>query len=222
MGSEPPMPPRFFVLEKGVLWSHYDAEVGKADPINRGEGPDCPRCGGPIGMLEWLPPHRARLVLHGKEFGDFLEPTGDDLVVSERFAQAFRDEGLTGLEGFYPLEVLRVSRGRPGPKPSSVPRYLVVRPCFGRAAVDLAHSRIRAAQPPACEECRYTHFDSISGFTLEPGTWNGEDIFRPRGLHGVLTVSERFEHFVARHGFTNLRMTPTEKYVWDPHAPEPL
>ncbi|WNG53045.1 hypothetical protein F0U60_51055 [Archangium minus] len=65
-------------------------------------------------------------------------------------------------------------------------------------------------------------FKSIYGFSLEPGTWQGEDIFRPRGLHGVLTVSERFERFVARHGFTNLRMTPIEEYVWDPHAPEPL
>ncbi|WNG42578.1 hypothetical protein F0U61_51060 [Archangium violaceum] len=66
------------------------------------------------------------------------------------------------------------------------------------------------------------HYRSIHGFSLEPGTWQGEDIFRPRGLFGDLIVSERFERFVARHGFTNLRMTPIEEYVWDPHAPEPL
>jgi hypothetical protein len=210
-------------MEKGDLWSHYDAEVDKAEPLNRGEGVDCPRCGASIGLLQWLPPYRADLVLHGKEFGDFIKPTGDELVVSERFAQAFRDEGLTGLEGFHPLEVLRVRSKRRGPKPSSTPRYLVVRPCFGRAAVDLARSRIRDAQPPTCEECRsMQHFRSIHGFSLEPGTWQGEDIFRPRGLFGDLTVSERFERFVARHGFTNLRMTPTEEYVWDPYAPEPL
>ncbi|PTL76792.1 hypothetical protein DAT35_47880 [Vitiosangium sp. GDMCC 1.1324] len=81
---------------------------------------------------------------------------------------------------------------------------------------------MRGAQPPACEECRFTRFKSIYGFTLEPGTWQGEDIFRPRGLYGDLTVSERFARFVARHGFTNMRLTPTEEYVWDPHAPEPL
>lgn len=222
MGSEHPMSPRFLVLEEGVLWSHYDAEIDTADPTNLGKGVDCPRCGAPIGMLEWLAPYRADLVLHGKEFGDFIKPPGDDLVVSERFAQAFRDEGLTGLEGFHPVEVLRVRRERRGPKPSNIPRYLVVRPCFGRAAVDLPRSHIRDAQPRGCEECRSMHFKSIYGFSLEPGTWQGEDIFRPRGLFGVLTVSERFERFVARHGFTNLRMTPTEEYVWDPHAPEPL
>ncbi|WNG21752.1 hypothetical protein F0U63_01215 [Cystobacter fuscus] len=79
---------------------------------------------------------------------------------------------------------------------------------------------MQGAQPPTCEECRYTHFESIHGFTLEPGTWNGEDVFRPRGLHGVLTVSERFERFVARHELTHLRLTPSENYVWDPHAPQ--
>ncbi|MBM7114109.1 hypothetical protein I3V78_11175 [Archangium primigenium] len=61
--------------------------------------------------------------------------------------------------------------------------------------------------------------DTIHGFSLEPGTWRREDIFRPRGLHGWLTVSERFARFVARHGFTNLRLTPSEEYLWDPTAP---
>ena len=219
MGSEHPMHPRFFVLEDGGANSHYDVEVDTADPVNLGKGVNCPRCGAPIGMLEWLAPYRTDLVMHGKELGDFIEVSGDDLLVSERFAQAFHDEGLKGLEGFHPVEVLRVRRKGRGPKPTNIPRYLAVTACFGRAAVDLPRSHIRDAQPHGCEECRSMQFKSIHGFSLEPGTWNGEDIFRPRGLHGVLTVSERFERFVARHGFTNLRMTPTEEYVWDPHAP---
>jgi hypothetical protein len=162
------------------------------------------------------------LVLHGEAPGDFIKGTGDDLLVSERFAEAFHAEELTGLVGFHPVEVTRVRKKRRGPKPANVSRYFYVNACFGRAAVDLARSHIRYAEPPTCDECRYLHFDSIHGFTLEPGTWLGEDIFRPRGLHGRLLVSERFERFVARHGFTNMRFTPTEQYVWDPHAPQPL
>jgi hypothetical protein len=156
------------------------------------------------------------LVLHGEEFGDFMEVAGDDLLVSERFAQAFRDEGLTGLEGFHPVEVTRVRRTRHGPKLFEIPRYLTVRPCFGRAVVDLAHSRIRYDKPPTCAECRYEGIDTIHGFCLELGTWQGEDFFYPRGLQGAMTVSERFERFVVRHGFTNMRLTPSEEYVWDP------
>ncbi|ATB34859.1 hypothetical protein CYFUS_000266 [Cystobacter fuscus] len=218
MGSEVLTSPRFFVLEGGATHSHHDVELDAVEPVNLGAGVDCPRCGGPIGMRQWLPPYRANLVLHGEAFGDFIGASGDDILISERLAQAFRDEGLTGLEGFHPVEILRVRKRGREPRPSASPHYVLVRACFGRAAVDLAHSQLRGAQPPACEECRYTHFESIHGFTLEPGTWKGEDIFRPRGLHGVLTVSERFERFVAQHEFTHLRLTPSEKYVWDPHA----
>ncbi|QRK13686.1 hypothetical protein JQX13_19180 [Archangium violaceum] len=64
--------------------------------------------------------------------------------------------------------------------------------------------------------------DAIHGFSLEAGSWRGEDIFHPRGLQGVLTVSERFERFVARHGFTNMRLTLSEEYVWNPRGLEPL
>ncbi|HEY0096031.1 MAG TPA: hypothetical protein VGB96_17000, partial [Archangium sp.] len=53
------------------------------------------------------------------------------------------------------------------------------------------------------------------GFTLEPGTWQGEDIFRPRGLTGRNVVSERFARLVAQHGFTNVRLIPTEEVAYD-------
>ncbi|WP_257461330.1 hypothetical protein [Archangium lipolyticum] len=222
MGSEPSTSSRFFALEQGIACSRYDVEVDKVEPYNLGKAARCPRCGGVIGMKPWLPPHRAELVLHGEELGDFIKAGGDDLLVSERFAQAFREEGLTGLEGFLPVEVLQVRRRRRGPKPLNIPRYFIVTVCFGHAAVDLSRSQIRYGTPPRCEECRSSGLDAIYSFTLEPGTWRGEDIFNPRGLLGVWTVSERFERFVARHGFTNMRLTPSEEYVWNPRGPHPL
>jgi hypothetical protein len=63
--------------------------------------------------------------------------------------------------------------------------------------------------------------DTIHGFTLEAGTWQGEDVFRPRGLQGDIVVSERFAEFVQRHGFTNMKLTPIEEYVWDPDGKGP-
>ncbi|HEX8439558.1 hypothetical protein [Archangium sp.] len=136
--------------------------------------------------------------------------------MSERFAQAFRDEGLTGLEGFHPVEVVRVRRKRRGLVAFHIPRYFVATVCFGRAAVDVSRSFITYGDPPTCEECRSEGINAIHGFSLEEGTWQGEDVFNPRGLFGIWTVSERFERFVARHGFTNMRLTPSEEYVWDP------
>ncbi len=188
-------------------------------PVNLGEAPRCPSCGNAIGMLPQLPPYRVELVLYGRDFGDFVTCSGYDLLVSERFAEAFRAEGLTGLEGFHPAEVVKVRKKRRGPKPSVVPRYLAVTACFAHAAVDLEHSRLRYSDPITCSECLIGGLDAIHGFTLQPGTWRGEDIFRARGLPGRLIVSERFARFVAHHGFTNIQLVPTEDFVKDPDAP---
>jgi hypothetical protein len=217
MGSDASTSSRFFVLTKGALWSRYDADVDTVEPINRADAPRCPRCEKFIGLLKWLPPYRVKLELHGEELGDFIKKSPYDLLISERFAEAFRAEGLTGLEGFHPVEVLRVRRMKKGSrKPLTVPRYSVVSTCFGPAAVDPVLNRMRISEPPTCPECRMTRVDAIHGFVLEPGTWGGEDIFRPRGLVGDLVVSERFKHFVERHELTNMVLTPTEQYVWDP------
>jgi hypothetical protein len=168
-------------------------------------------------MKEWLPPYRVKVELYGRDLGDYAHgPGGNSFLISERFAEAFRAEGLTGLLGFHPVEVVAVRRKRKGPKPTGVPSYFVVTPCFGRGAVDEGRSRLRRNKPVTCPECRSTGVDSIHGFFLEPGTWQGEDVFRPRGEQGSILVSERFAEFVKRHGLTNMKLIPTEEYVWDP------
>jgi hypothetical protein len=215
MASDRPSEPRFFVLADDMFGPH-DAKLDKVAPVNRADAPLCPRCGDPIGMLTWRPPYRVALELHGQALGDFVEGPGYEVLISERFAQAFRAEELTGLLGFHPVEVVRVRRRRKGPKPSSVPPYVAVTICFGRGAVDEKRSLLRRTQAVSCPECRNPGVNSIHGFSLEPGTWEGEDLFRPRGMQGDILASERFAGFVTRHGFTNMKLTPTEEYVWDP------
>jgi hypothetical protein len=218
MGSDQSSSPHFFVLREAT-WSSHDMDCHKADSVNRGEAPRCPSCGDAISIRTWLAPYRVELVLYGRDFGDFVHCSGNDLLVSERFADAFRAEGLTGLEGFYPAEVVKVRKKRRGPKPPVVPRYFAVTACFAHAAVDLEHSRLRYSDPITCSECLIGGMEAIHGFTLQPGTWRGEDIFRARGLPGRLIVSERFARFVAHHGFTNMQLVPTEEFVKDPDAP---
>jgi hypothetical protein len=169
-----------------------------------------------MGMRPWLPPYRGEVTLHSGAFGDFIDGPGYDAIISARMAEAFRAEGLTGLHGFHPVEVLRVRGKRRKSQVLDVPRYFVVTPCFGRAAIDEAHSHLRLREPMSCSECRSIGVDSIHGFALEPGTWAGEDVFRPRGIQGFIVVSERFAGFVQRHALTNMKLIPTEEYVWDP------
>lgn len=215
MASDPSSsPPRFFVLKKRNEGLH-DTEFSKVDP-NRGPPFHCPQCGGIIGMLTWPPPYRVEVELYGKEFGDVIEGPGGSILVTERFAEDFQAEGLTGLSGFHPVEVTRVIRKRRGPKPGPPPRYLFVTPAFGNAAVDIERSRILGNRPTQCTWCRKVRPDAIDGFTLEEGTWKGEDIFRPRGLWADLVVSERFVRFAERHAMSHLDFVLIEKFVWDP------
>jgi hypothetical protein len=207
--------PRFFVLEKQNK-GHHDTEYSKIK-LNIGPPLSCPQCGGPIGMLSWQPPYRVELELHGKDFGDLMEGSGGDLLVTERFAEDFKAEGFTGLTGFHPVEVMRVRRRRREPHPAPPPRYLVVTPTYGPPALDVERSRFKSSKPvKTCTWCRKITPDAIAGLTLEAGTWRGEDVFRPRGLWGVLIVSERFMRFAERHAMSHMTLVPIEKYVWDP------
>jgi len=206
--------PRFFLLDHDDFGGPRDTHAEMALGFETGEAPRCPRCGHFIGTLEWLPPYRVELEVHGSEgAGDLAMGTGNEFLVSERMADAFRAEGLTGLEGFHPVEVAKLNaRG----KRLGIPKYLLVRAAYGRAAVDEARSRLRRRSPLKCEECRSPGVDGIYGFRIEPGTWDGLDVFHPRAWQGWVVVSERFADFVQRHGFTNIKLIPTEQYVWDP------
>lgn len=179
-----------------------------------GEAPRCHLCGSFIGMRAWLPPRRGELMLYGKGFGDYIDGPGGSHIVSARYVEAFLKEGLTGLSDFERVEILRVRSRQRVPQSKSPPPYFHSVPIFGGAAVDEARSRIRRHKPLDCDWCRETNVPSIHGFTLEQ--WRGEDVFYARGLPGSTIVSERFAHFVERHQLTNMKLIPTEEFLWDP------
>ncbi|WP_240360097.1 hypothetical protein [Pyxidicoccus caerfyrddinensis] len=143
-------------------------------------------------------------------------PGVSGLLATERFVEDFKAEGLTGLSGFHPVEIKRVRRRGRGPKPGPPPKYLYVTLAYGHAALDMERSRILRKKPPTCTWCRYAGPDAIDGLVLEEGTWNGEDVFRPRGMWGVVLFSERFKRFAERHAMSHMALIPIEKYVWDP------
>ena len=213
MASEAPSALRFFVLDDDRR-GPSDSEFTLLDD-NVGEAPRCRQCGDIIGMLPSLPPYRVTLEVYGETLGDFIEGFGCTALVTKRFLDAFLANNLRGIPEAHPVEVTRVRRQRRGPKPP-VSSYVYIQPPFGGAAVDEARSRIRRNEPISCDWCRSTGVDAIRGFALEPDSWNGDDILIARGLPGNLVVSERFARFVAQHGFTNMRLTPTEEYTWDP------
>jgi hypothetical protein len=206
----------FAVLLGGGIGSSHDTEMLEADPVILGDAPRCEVCGLYSGGRPWLPPHRAELTLHGSHWGDFAfrGDGGEDFLISERTAELYREEKLRGLSGFEQVEIARFKGTDEQP-----PRYLHVAVGRSQGAVDEQKSSLIRPEPPTCERCRSAELEAIHGFVLESGSWSGEDVFFVRGLTGVVVVSRRFREFVDRHALTNVRLTPTGSYEWDPYAP---
>lgn len=214
MASEP----RFYVLKDEYRGPH-DTAAEYPFGFESGPAPECPKCGRAIGMREWRPPFQVELTVYGAEgAGDFVKCSGDSLLISERMAGAIRSEGLSGFRGLEPVEVVKMNARA---KRVGIPKYRSLLVAYGHAAVDEVGSRVRRSEPISCDECRSTGIDAIYGFRIQPGTWDGLDAFRPRGLQSRVVVSERVAGLVQRHGFTNLELIPTEDYVHDPQRRGP-
>ena len=96
----------------------HRTELLKEEPVRRGEGAFCEACHKPVGPLPWLPPYRAEIHLSGREFGDIAFGAGYSVLVSDRFREAYEGAGLTGLDQFCCVEVVRISgRRRSGKEP---------------------------------------------------------------------------------------------------------
>jgi hypothetical protein len=201
-------------VSKGPIDSTQDTEYLKADGSEFGDAPRCDVCGEFVDGRPWLPPFRVELTLHGSEWGDFAFFGESDFLVSERTANVLSHAGISGLSGFDPVEVIR-TRGTRLPAPA----YCHVVVARSRAVVDERRSRLIRPKPPGCDYCRSAPLEGISGFVIEPNSWDGVDVFVARGLTGVVLASRAFRDVVHSAGLTNIRLTPTSSYEWNPDAP---
>jgi hypothetical protein len=204
----------FFVLEVQVGSSH-ETRFDKMEPVHRGETADCqtcPVCGEDVGMLPWLPPYRAELKAYGKALGDVAFGPSMELLVSDRFRQAWEARSLRGVE-FAPLERLRIRPARLGKKGAN---YFEMTPRHFGTRVDLKRSLIEFDKPFACNKCMNAGVDTVRGFAIDEKSWTGEDIFYTWGLPGSIVVTDRVRQLRDEHSLTNINLTPVEQYFWDP------
>jgi hypothetical protein len=198
----------FFVLTQRIGANPYETSFVPADGAHYGDAPRCPACGEFVGMREWLPPYAVELELHGDDWRD-VAYFGSDVLVSARFADAWKREQLVGLEI---LDRVRVVK----PRRNDLPEYLRTVVASSEAAVDEARSRVVRNRAPTCAVCRSGGLDAIRGLKLEEGTWSGEDLFEARGLQGLVLASDRFREVVEDSVLTNVGLVPLDEYVWDP------
>lgn len=212
---------RFYVLKprEGIRFGTKWAYGEDVDPVILGESPKCPKCGRAVGLIEWLPPHHIKVSSAKPEkWGDFLWGTFFPFMVSERFKRIYEREGLQGIEQFYPAaEVVRVGRRRTGDIPAGMPAYHLVKIPWGGANMDDTASEV-ARKPWSCEYCRGSviRYERV---VIEPGSWQGDDLFIARGLSGVILASERFKEVVESYELTNVWVIPSERYAYDEKRP---
>jgi hypothetical protein len=163
-------------------------------------------------MRRWLPPFRVEIELYGREFGDVLTGFGGSaLLVSPRFEDVLRSERLTGLDGFEPVEVVKVSspRGVAGTPPAY--RRVDVSP--SETAIDVERTGIKRIAPIECPHCLNSDVNRIHSVVIDEATWGGEDVFMPRGIPGLITVSEHFREVCVDNEITNATLVPAHEYV---------
>jgi Immunity protein family (Imm11) len=205
---------QFYVLDPQAKDSKLRTDFFNDELSKVGQVPKCAVCGGNIGMLPVLPPRRVELKVWGRHFGDLAFGTGDDLLVSERFRDAFVRSGLVGFSGFAPAEIVKVV-ARLRNIPIQLPSYFVAVPGRSRAAVDDRASGLEYEKRWTCEECRIGSMMRLRRLVLEPGTWSGEDVFIARGLPGTIITSERFKKFCEQGAFTNCVLVEAAHYHFD-------
>jgi hypothetical protein len=155
------------------------------------------------------------LTVWGSEYGDVAFGPSDELLVSERFADLYKSQGLSGLEGFHKVKIVKVKRRGDSRLRDSPPKYFCVEVKRSRAAIDIAASGLVLEAPPTCDECRSGLVMRTVGVVLEKGTWSGEDIFIARGLGGTILASERFKAFFDKYHVNNGVLVDARKYSFD-------
>jgi hypothetical protein len=204
---------RFYVLVPG-RGSAADTEFFKTEPITRGEAPKCTTCGRFIGMRRWISPRHAQVVVHGQRPGDFVFASSSEFLVSEAAISAIRNEGLMGLSDVAEVQVSSTLMAEAG----EVGRYFYGDITQQGADLDSARSDVERTAAPECDDCLSDGIASIRGFAIDSSTWSGADIFVPRGLPGVVVVSEAFRRVAEEHSFSNIDLVLTDRFTWAPSA----
>lgn len=192
-----------------------DTEFTSTDPVHLGRASTCPTCGACTSLLPWHPPHRASIEAWSAHWGDIAFGPGSELLVSERFKTLYEEVGLRGLEGFDLVEIVRVKRRRKESPRGQPPPYYCVRAVQSHTVIDQKASEFVWERPPTCRTCRSGQvLKRWSRIIFDNATWQGEDIFIPRGLNARFT-SQRFKELSEMHRISGAILVPAEAYADD-------
>lgn len=211
---------RFYVLERKPTKQKESSRTDVMQEVGFSvdEAPRCRACARFIGMLKWLPPYRVEIDTWGDHFGDCAFGGGCEwFLVSDRFRTLCAQSGITGLSGFYPVEAAKITRHNKKLR-GTPPQYFKVDVVRSQTAVDPAASGFEWSEGTTlCPVCLFPKEGVIKrwrGIVVRSETWQGEDIFVPRG-GGELVTTSRFKELCELNEVKNAVFVPAESYSHD-------
>jgi hypothetical protein len=210
----------YYVLERKPTGRHESARTDAvmADGYRLGDAPECPTCGGAVGMRAWLPPFRVWLETWGTAFGDFAFEGAEWFLISERAKHLYERSGLTGLSSFEKVDVVKVKRFNRSVK-GDPPVYYKADVARSAIGVDVAACGYEwTGEPVLCPTCllptnRVT-IERWKRVAIPAGVSSPEDIFIPRGTGDFVTTA-RFKEFCESNKILNAVFVPAEEYGHD-------
>ncbi len=209
---------KFWVFDPPMMvgeWAFADV----IDPVY-GDAPKCPSCGDFLGMKEWLPPYRIRLVKGTKSYipGDLISGPGTDLMASERFVAEFERAQLKGVERWEPVTIEGYSnyweKHLKRPAPAEQYKVAIFAPPTVRVRWDEMHPKADSELDwKDCDVCgrQPQNLDFWKGVVVDEDSWTGADIFTLTNMGGLFIVTEDFVDFVAEGKFRGVPLVPAAK-----------
>jgi len=203
---------KFFVLDSPAIGSSSEMDVLFSDRDRVGEADQCPECGSFVSMLPALPPIMVELILHGSKFPDVAKASGGELLISEKVHRVFCENNILGLDRCNSAEIV-IARKR-NKTDENHPAYYLAGVCLGKGVVDPCASELDC-EPPKCTVCWTSKLiRRTRSIVLKEGSWGREDVFRPRGLPGVILISENLKSELDKCSAV-INVTRAEEYAFD-------
>ena len=179
------------------LWSDFEVISGTTTKYR-----SCPICGDPISSFLLNNPVVGKF--NNWHFPDVIFLSGDDLIVSEYFKNAFVSNKMVGISYFSEIQI-----------------YGNIQPQFKYYNTRIDYSTIvwnfrkwtrhKISHRTNCSVCGKT-IEHANGLLFSEDQLNEYDIFQLYSLPGEYWVSERMAEMISRCSFSNITLIPADKF----------
>ena len=137
------------------------------------------------------------IVIKRKKMGDFVYTAFCDWLITDKTAEIFEKEGLTG----YKLREVDVAN-------KVLPFKLLEIIVLGKAQI---HPDSGVREIYRCEHCdlvMHRAFNDSTGIIIDENSWDGSDFFMME-VYGYVFVTERVKKVIEEHKLTGVELTPS-------------